>query len=101
MRVIKSGEQWFLLENDGQYFLNCLCNHSFAYYDYSIQLNGDEINELEAIGDLYLDKLSYEIHYSAPGVIGSKSKFISRKVDPHIRDLIELAITERPFPDPS
>ncbi len=99
MKTVTSGYDWILLENERSFYLYCICHHSCSSYIFSMQLNEDELNEYKAGGDQYLEKLAYDIHYSAPGVRGSNSKYRSRKADRTLEDTLESAIKEsgKPF----
>ncbi|WHA40416.1 hypothetical protein [Agrobacterium larrymoorei] len=71
---------WHLLEDGDTLYLDAHCSHSFIDYSVIIALNEAERAAYQAEGRTYLNKLAHEIHYSAPGVIGSQSRFRSRNL---------------------
>lgn len=71
---------WFLLEDDGRLYLDAHCSHSFFDYSVLIALNDAETEAFRSAGRAYIDKLAYDIHYSAPAVRGSKSPYKSRNL---------------------
>ncbi|MBB3952367.1 hypothetical protein [Aureimonas jatrophae] len=71
---------WLLLEEDGQLYLDAMCSHSAVDYMFLLRLNDEEVALLRAKGRLYLDDLAYRIHYSAPGVLGSRSPYKGRSL---------------------
>ena len=71
---------WTLFEKDNSYFLDANCNHSAFGYSFMIELNEAEMSEFKKIGRNYLNKLAYDIHYSAPIHKDSKSIYKGRDV---------------------
>ena len=71
---------WFLLEDEGNLYLDAHCSHSFFDYSVLIAMNEAETKAFRRSGRAYLDKLAYDIHYSAPAVRDSKSPFKSRNL---------------------
>jgi hypothetical protein len=71
---------WFLLEEDGTLYLDAHCSHGPVDYDVLVALNPMEASAYKNEGRAYLDQLAYDIHYSAPGAIGSTSPFKSRNL---------------------
>lgn len=75
-------------------YLDVNCNHSFAGYSFTIQLNSDEAAKYRRKGRAYLDELAQAIQYSAPGVLGSRSIYKDRlapsDVTAQINDAIRL-----------
>tara|TARA_R110000868_G_scaffold86450_1_gene242497 strand:+ start:476 stop:793 length:318 start_codon:yes stop_codon:yes gene_type:complete len=93
MRVIDHQEQeWFLFEHEGKLYLDANCNHSFVGYSYMIELDDSERMLYESGGHDYLSKLAYDIHYSAPIVIGSQSNYIGRDETKSLGDLATEAV---------
>ncbi|MEO9338443.1 hypothetical protein ABFT80_13455 [Mesorhizobium sp. SB112] len=81
MKILDHQEHaWFLLEEDGQLYLDAFCSHSFFDYTVLISLNADEAAAYRKIGRTYLDRLAHDIHYSAPAVTGSKSPYKHRNL---------------------
>ena len=60
--------------------MDASCSHSFVDYTFTMRLTSEETSRYENEGREYLDWLAHDIHYSAPGVKGSKSKYKKRKV---------------------
>ena len=71
---------WVLLEEDQHFYLDVLCSHSAVDYMFLLRLNDEEVALLRQKGFYYLDDLAYRIHYSAPGVRGSRSPYKSRSL---------------------
>ena len=81
MRVLDHEPQaWFLLEDDGVLYLDAHCSHSAVDYSVLIALDATERAAFEEGGHDYLDRLAYDIQYSAPGVQGSRSPFQARNL---------------------
>ena len=81
MEVLEYGPQaWYLLRDGQQLYLDVNCNHSFAYYSFTMQLNSDEAAKYRRRGRAYLDELAQAIQYSAPGVSASASIYKARLV---------------------
>ncbi|MCH2159978.1 MAG: hypothetical protein MK096_14515 [Oleiphilaceae bacterium] len=83
---------WFLFEHEGNLYLDANCSHSAFSYCYMIKLSAEELAEFKIGGHEYLDKLAYDIHYSAPAVKGSTSKYIGRDVSNKLSELSSTAI---------
>ncbi len=93
MRVIDAeDQQWFLFEHEGKLYLDASCNHSFLDYTYMIELNENEVHRYQSQGREYLNRLSHDIHYSAPIVKGSQSAFKGRDVTKQFSTLASEAI---------
>ena len=71
---------WSLLEEDGQLYLDVMCSHSAVDYTFLLRMNDEESRLFREKGRPYLDELAYRIHYSAPGVRGSRSPFKTRSL---------------------
>ncbi|MBB3947182.1 hypothetical protein GGQ73_003148 [Rhizobium skierniewicense] len=71
---------WDLLEDGDILYLHAICSHSAVDYSVIIVLNEAERAAYEAKGRAYLNTLAHDIHYSAPGVIGSQSPFKPRNL---------------------
>lgn len=95
MQVIAEGNYgWYLLMENTEFYMEVLCSHGAVDYIVAINLNPEEVRGYLASGKDFLDKLAYEIHYSAPGVIGSSSKFRERKLDRVYCDKLTQAIDD-------
>lgn len=71
---------WFLLEDDGAFYLDAHCSHSAVDFSVLVALDATERAAYEECGHGYLDRLAYDIHYSAPGVRGSRSPYQARNL---------------------
>jgi len=71
---------WFLLEDDGCLYLDAHCSHSFFDYSVIVAMNKAETEAFKVGGRGYIDKLAYEIHYSAPAARDSQSPYTSRNL---------------------
>jgi len=81
MEVVDEQDQcWFLLQDGSHFYLNAACFHGAAQYSFEIALNEIELEQFHVKGRDFLNELAHDIHYSAPGVIGSDSVFKSRRV---------------------
>jgi len=80
--------RWILYKDNESFFLDILCSHSAVDYSWVIELNDQEKRKLEQIGRSYLNDLSHQVHYSAPGVIGNNSPYKNRKVTQEIIEKI-------------
>ncbi len=69
---------WVLLEEDGRFYLDVLCSLSAVDYLFLLRLSDEEVALWRNRGTAYLDDLAYRIHYSAPGVQGSRSPYKRR-----------------------
>lgn len=85
---------WFLLDLEGQIYLDVHCSHSAFDYSVLIAMNEDELKQYRSKGRAYLDKLAEDIHYSAPGARGSASIYRTRDVTSELGDLVTAAIAE-------
>jgi hypothetical protein len=83
---------WFLFEHEGELYLDANCSHSAFSYCYMIQLSAEELAEYKIGGHEYLSKLAYDIHYSAPAVKGSTSKYIGRDVSSQLSEQSSAAV---------
>ena len=93
MEVLEYGPHaWYLLRDGQQLYLDVNCNHSFAYYSFTMQLNNDEAAKYRRRGGPYLDELAHAIQYSAPGVSGSRSIYTDRLAAPEITAEVNNAI---------
>lgn len=84
---------WFLAEApEGMYF-DVSCSHGAVGYSIAIQLSAEEFAEYGRRGHAYLNALAEEIHYSAPGVIGSSSLYAGRRVAAELAAKLNAAIS--------
>ena len=88
MKVIdhKQGT-FFLLHADDGYFLDVLCNRSFASYTITIQLNEAEGKNFETAGISYVEKLANAIN-------NTQDNYVKRPVDSARGQQIHNAIME-------
>jgi hypothetical protein len=94
LKVVEHGNTWDLYEEGNSFFLSALCSHGAADYEFNIELNQDEVENYKRSGSAYLDKLAYEIHYSAPGVIGNNSIYKSRTLSIEFSEKFKRAYSE-------
>ncbi|WP_062018541.1 hypothetical protein [Aureimonas sp. AU4] len=80
MIVVDEHYGWVLLEEDGRFYLDVLCSHSAVDYLFLLRLSDDEVALWRDRGTAYLDDLAYRIHYSSPGVQGSRSPYKPRSL---------------------
>lgn len=93
VEVLEYGPQtWYVLRDGQQLYLDVSCNHSFAYYSFTMQLNSDEAAKYRRRGGPYLDDLAHGIQHSAPGVSGSRSIYTDRLAAPEITTEVNNAI---------
>ncbi len=71
---------WFLVRDGARLLLDVHCSHSAVDYSFLVELNDAEVNEYRAQGREFLSRLAHQIHYSAPGVRGSVSPYLDRRV---------------------
>ena len=88
MKVINYKDQrWTLYSENNALFLEAECEHGGGVgYSFLIELSADEIRAYEGNGSTYLDKLSHDIHYSAPSHINSNSEYKSRRASQEFLD---------------
>ncbi|EJE53905.1 hypothetical protein PMI14_01206 [Acidovorax sp. CF316] len=72
---------WFLVQHGDQLLLDVNCHHSFVSYSVLVALSEEETSLYRQRGHAYLNELAHAIHYSAPGVAGSRSPYKERNVD--------------------
>jgi hypothetical protein len=93
MEVVETGVYgWYLLRNQADWVLDVLCSHSFVDYRFIMRMNASEIEAYQSGGAGYLDRLAHDIHYSAPGVLGSSSVFIPRNATAELKEIVDEAI---------
>lgn len=84
--------RWFLLEEGETRYLDAHCSHSFIDYSVLIALDAAERTQFQAEGRSYLDRLSQEIHDSAPIVRESKSPWKARDLTASLGDAVTGAV---------
>ncbi|MCG8603016.1 MAG: hypothetical protein MI807_22920 [Verrucomicrobiales bacterium] len=82
---------WQLFQSGSDLYLEVLCSHSAADYLFAIQLDSFERARFKESGREYLNHLAHEIHYSAPGVKGSRSPYLERRVSDEVAKKIRSA----------
>lgn len=73
-------DSWFLLEENGQLFLDTVCSHSAVDYKFLLEMTQEEASLFRKNGRTYLEDLAQRIRSSAPGVQGNKSPFKARSL---------------------
>jgi len=71
---------WFLVRDGARLLLDVHCSHSAVDYSFLVELNDVEVHEYRTQGREFLSRLAHQIHYSAPGVRGSVSPYLDRRV---------------------
>lgn len=95
MKVIAHEPQlWFLMNDNGKLFFEVSCEHSAVSYSVLIELNPEEESHYENEGSVYLNRLAYDINYSAPGVRGSASIYKNRNVSSQRNHEVMAAVIE-------
>lgn len=80
MHVICEKDQfWFLLRDETALYLCAACFHGSTQYSFEMMLNDSEAQQFLSRGDEYIDELAHDVHYSAPGALGSKSIYKNRE----------------------
>jgi len=93
MKVVDYEPQcWFLLDDNGELFLDANCNHSFIGYDFLLQLDASEAAKFRSEGRAYLSRLAQDIHYSAPIVAASNSPYKSRDRSAEYSERVTAAV---------
>jgi hypothetical protein len=64
MKVIDHSEgSWYLLEENGAYYLDVNCSQSFVGFSLLIELNNEEYKEYHALGRVFLEYLAARVNY--------------------------------------
>lgn len=93
MKVLDHEPQcWFLLEDDGDLYLDANCNHSFIGYDFLLRLNSEELAKYRAKGHAYLSWLADDIQNSAPILTVSKSLYKGRDLSGDFTEQVMAAV---------
>ena len=82
---------WFLLRDEVRILLDVHCSHSAADYSFLVELNDIELQEYRAQGREFISQLAHQIHYSAPGALGSVSPYLDRRVMGEDRERVDEA----------
>lgn len=81
MRVLISKPQaWYVLEHDGEIFVDGNYNHSFVGYEFLIKLHPEERARYDKEGRAYIDELTRKIQDTVPIALGSASPFVGRNL---------------------
>jgi hypothetical protein len=81
MRVVDSEPQaWFLLEHEGDLYVDGNYDYSFVGYEFLLKLNRDERACFESEGRAFVDGLTRKIQDSAPNARGSASPYAGRNL---------------------
>ena len=93
MKIVDHQEHaWHLIQDGKGFLIEVSCSHSAVDYAYTLRLTPEEISKYFEEGRDYLNWLAHDIHYSAPGVIGSNSKYIKRKVSRVVSEKVSETI---------
>ncbi|OZC02912.1 hypothetical protein [Rubricoccus marinus] len=93
MRVIDHEPQsWFLLEADGEFYLDGRYSNSFVDYSFPMRLDAEEREAYERDGHGAVQRLYECVQYTAPGVAASRSPYVGRKVEPAVSEQMHRAI---------
>lgn len=81
MRIVDREPQWWSLsEVNADLFLTAFCEQSAFSFDFTIQLNQEEVDAYKREGREYLGRLANDIQDSAPAARNSSSRFKERKL---------------------
>ncbi|WP_017911433.1 hypothetical protein [Xanthomonas sp. SHU 166] len=83
---------WFLLRDDDTLLLDVNCSHGSVGYAWTMALNEEEAAQYHALGRDVIVQLAEQVQWTAPGVLGSRSPYLGRKVDAETRQRVTLAI---------
>ncbi|XQA78560.1 hypothetical protein ACM9W9_02175 [Xanthomonas sacchari] len=83
---------WFLLRDDDTLLLDVNCSHGPVGYAWTMVLNEEEAAQYHALGRDVIVQLAEQVQWTAPGVLGSRSPYLGRKVDAETRQRVTLAI---------
>jgi hypothetical protein len=83
---------WFLLQEGDTLYLDAHCSHSFVDYSVLVALDDQERARFDTEGRDYLDRLSHDIHYSAPIVRESNSPWKTRNLTASLGDQVNQAV---------
>ena len=93
IKVIDHEPQWwFLVEENGSLFLDVSCDHSFVGYNFSLQLNEEELKAYTCEGRAFISRLATAIQDSVPILTVSISAFKSRKLSQNRSNDVTKAI---------
>ena len=83
---------WFLLHDGNTLLLDVNCSHGAVGYEWTMVLNAEEVAHFHALGRDFIAQLAERVQWTAPGVLGSTSPYLGRKVDVDIREQVNLAV---------
>lgn len=83
---------WFLLRDGGTLLLDVNCSHGAVGYAWTMALNAEEAAQFHALGHDFIAQLAERVQWTAPGVLGSRSPYLGRKVDAATRGRVTSAI---------
>lgn len=93
MKLLEHGpHRWFLLEADGQLYLDVNCSHGAVDYPMLIALDEGECRQWRDEGIAGIDRLAEAIHHSAPGARGSTSPYAGRNLTSVLGRQVNAAI---------
>jgi hypothetical protein len=93
MEVIdREPHAWFLVRDGNALLREVRCSHGPADYSVVLELNAMERRRYDRQRRVYLEELTYAIHYSAPGVRGNTSVYAHRLLEAHRRQAVSDTI---------
>jgi hypothetical protein len=93
MRVIDSEPQsWYLLEHDGDLFVDGNYDYGFVGYEFLLKLNAEERARFEEDGRSFIDYLTTRIRETVPIARGSASPFVGRSLSGAYGDQVLAAV---------
>jgi len=93
MRVIDSEPQsWYLLEHEGDLFVDGNYDYSFVGYEFLLKLNEEERARFEKEGRSFIDHLTTTVHETVPIARGSVSPYVGRSLSDVYGDQVVAAV---------
>ncbi|AHE52404.1 hypothetical protein [Sphingomonas sanxanigenens] len=86
---------WFLLEQDGHYYLDVNCNHGAVGYSWLIALDAAECRAWRSDGRAAIDRLATAIDHSAPAAQASGSPYAARDLSAALGRRVSQAVAAR------
>lgn len=93
MRVIDAEPHaWYLLEHEGDLFVDGNYDHSFVGYEFLLKLNDDERAMLAQEGRSFIDGLTRRVQETVPIARGSTSPYVGRSLSATYGDQVAAAV---------
>jgi len=93
MRVIDCEPQsWYLLEHEGELFVDGNYDHGFVGYEFLLKLNEDERARFDREGRSFIDHLTRRVQESVPIARGSVSPYVWRSLSSVYGDQVLAAV---------